>query len=83
MAQRQYTIRRVPPAVDRALRHRARRLGRSLNQVALEALAEGAGVEGAPARHTDLDGFFGSWVGDVAVERALTEQRKIDAALWE
>ena len=80
--QHQYTIRQVPPSVDHALRQRARRLGRSLNQIALEALTREAGVEGRPERYTDLDGFFGSWVRDAAVDRALAEQRRVDDALW-
>jgi len=37
---RQYTIRNVPRHVDRALRKRATETGKSLNQVALEALIE-------------------------------------------
>ena len=84
MARRhhQYTIRQIPPSVDQALRRRARRLGRSLNQIALDALAREAGVEGQPERFTDLDRFFGSWVRDPAVDRALAEQRLVDETLW-
>ncbi len=77
----QYTIRRVSADVDRALRQRARRLGKSLNQVALEALTRGAGLESA-ARYGDLDGFFGSWVADRAVDEALADQRRVDKDLW-
>jgi predicted nucleic acid-binding protein len=40
----QYTIRDVPPAVDAAIRRRARTAGASLNRVVNDALAEGAGV---------------------------------------
>ena len=38
----QYTIRGVPAAVDNALRARARADGKSLNEAAIEALAEGS-----------------------------------------
>ena len=78
----QYTLRNVTPAVDRALRRRAAELRLSLNMVALEALRAGAGVAGEPTRYTDLDGFFGSWVEDPAVDRALEDQRRIDEDLW-
>lgn len=44
----QYTIRGIPRSVDRALRERARRENRSLNEVAVEALAEGLLVDEAP-----------------------------------
>jgi plasmid stability protein len=60
----QYTIRNVPDEVDRELRRRARALKRSLNTVALEALAAAAGTPNASHRHSDLDAFFGSWVRD-------------------
>ncbi len=78
----QYTIRNVPKVVDRALRRRAGRLARSLNEVAVEALARGVGVEQEAAEHRDLDFLFGSWVEDAAVEAALVDQRKVDEGLW-
>lgn len=76
---RQYTIRSVPAAVDALLRDKARRQHKSLNQVALEALSGGAGVQ---ERYGDLDGFFGSWVADAAVDKALADQRRVDENLW-
>jgi hypothetical protein len=78
----QYTIRNVPKVVDRALRRRADRQAKSLNEVALEALARGAGVEDAMREHHDIDFLFGSWVGDPEVDRALSAQRAIDEDLW-
>lgn len=78
----QYTLRNVSPVVDRALRRRAAELRRSLNAVAVEALAAGAGVAGEPRRYDDLERFFGSWVADAAVDRALADQRRIDEDLW-
>lgn len=80
-AGKQYTLRDVPAPVDRALRGKARRQGRSLNSVALEALTSGAGVAAA-ARYQDLDSFFGSWVADKAVDAALEAQRRVDQRLW-
>jgi predicted nucleic acid-binding protein len=54
----QYTIRNIPPALDEALRRKAERERKSLNEVAVELLAQALGV-GAPApRRRDL--------GDVA-----------------
>jgi hypothetical protein len=78
----QYTIRNVPRVVDRALRRRAERLRKSLNEVAVEALARGAGVEEEAKAHHDLDFLFGSWVDDPAVDQALAQQRTIDQDLW-
>ena len=78
----QYTLRNVPLALDRALRRHASRQAKSLNEVALEALARGAGLEREVAENHDLDFFFGSWVEDPAVDAALREQRTIEPDLW-
>jgi plasmid stability protein len=50
----QYTIRNVPHTLDAALRRAAREQGKSLNEVAIEALARGAGITGEPCRQRDL-----------------------------
>ncbi|MBK9260509.1 MAG: hypothetical protein IPM54_11845 [Polyangiaceae bacterium] len=78
----QYTLRNVPPGVDRALRQRAKQLSRSLNDVAIEALMRGAGITHEPIEQHDLDFLFGSWVDDPEVDKALEEQRQIDPELW-
>lgn len=81
-AARQYTIRNIPEGVDRALRARAKRLAKSFNQVALEALIEGAG-EGNAAR-VDLDFMIGSISSTEAkkIEKEILKQRQIDPELW-
>jgi hypothetical protein len=50
----QYTIRKIPNSVDAALRKRAKAPGKTLNKVATEALARGAGVSGELVRQRDL-----------------------------
>lgn len=79
---RQYTIRNVPRHVDRALRKRATETGKSLNQVALEALIEGSGEHGKV--YDDLDFLVGSLnrAEAKALEREIAEQRSIDEKLW-
>jgi hypothetical protein len=78
----QYTIRRIPSTVDTALRKRARSAGTSLNEAALQALAEGAGVAGAPRKRRDLRDIAGTWKADRAVETALADQDRVDENLW-
>jgi hypothetical protein len=69
MKSRQYTIRSVPPKLDEALRRRAYKSGKSLNQVAVEAMAQGVGV-GQDVTFDDLDWFIGSGcVDDDALQR--------------
>jgi hypothetical protein len=79
---RQYTVRNVPASLDRALRRKATERRISLNTLVLQALAAEAGVRPEPRRHRDLDGFFGSWIEDPAVDAALADQRQVDAADW-
>jgi hypothetical protein len=78
----QYTIRGIPAAVDGALRERARASGKSLNEAAIEALAEGSGAAVAPRKRRDLDDIAGTWKTDKAVESALAAQDRIDQDLW-
>jgi len=81
-AYMQYTLRRVPRAVDSVLRRRARTEGKSLNTVAVEALARGAGVDEAPTPQRDLSDVLGTWVKDTAFDKAIAQQHRIDRRLW-
>jgi hypothetical protein len=78
----QYTIRGVPPAVDRALRDRARATGKSLNEAAVDALAEGVGITGAPRKRRDLSDIAGTWIEDPEFDAAIADQDRIDDDLW-
>lgn len=79
----QYTIRNIPEHLDAALRSSAHQQGKSLNEVAIEALARGAGVSGVPRRQRDLRDIAGSWRKDPAFDRALADQDTIDEAMWQ
>jgi hypothetical protein len=83
MKAKQYTIRNVPHSVDRALRRKAAARKISLNALVLQTLEIEAGVSAEARERHDLDGFFGSWVPDPKVERALAEQRRVDPRDWE
>ena len=74
----QYTLRAVPAAIDLALRQRARDEDKSLNAVALEALARGLELEANSVEHTDLDALIGSWEEDKAFDLAIAEFERID-----
>jgi plasmid stability protein len=78
----QYTIRNVPETLDRALRRAAREQGKSLNEVAIEALARGAGVSGERGRQRDLSDIAGTWRKDPAFDSALAAQDTIDEEMW-
>lgn len=78
----QYTIRNVPNTLDEALRRAAREQDKSLNEVAIEALARGAGVTGERDRLRDLSDIAGTWRKDPAFDRAVAAQQTIDEEMW-
>ncbi len=80
--RRQYTIRSVPSAVDRALRDQARREKRSLNEVALEALRRGVGLDTPDRLFDDLDDVVGTWEEDPDFDAAIRRQDVVDRSLW-
>jgi hypothetical protein len=57
-------------------------MGKSLNEVAIEALAKGVGVTGAPRKRRSADGIAGSWIEDKAFDEAIAAQDQIDEDLW-
>ena len=73
-----YTLRNVPEEVDRALRVRAERLGKSLNEIAVLALAESTGhtIESRPRR--DLTDIVGAVPPNPGLNDALSDQREPD-----
>lgn len=79
----QYTIRKVPAALDALIRRRARSSGKSLNTVAVEALAQGLGFRQDREVRRDLSDVVGTWRRDAAVEAAFAAQDRVDKDLWE
>jgi hypothetical protein len=78
----QYTIRGVPARVGAKLRERAKAEGRSLNSVAVDALAKGLGVGDVEVLYTDLDDLAGTWVPDLEFDRVVEEMDRVDEELW-
>jgi len=78
----QYTIRGIPERLDTVLRERARAEGRSLNEIALGALAEGLGVGRERAVRRDLGDIARTWRKDAEADAALAAHDRIDSRLW-
>lgn len=78
----QYTVRGIPAALDKAMRQRARARGKSLNELAIETLAQGIGLHEAVRERRDLSDIVGTWRKDTAVEAALAAQDEVDEHLW-
>jgi hypothetical protein len=78
----QFTLRNVPVPLDQALRERAERQGKSLNEVTIDALLEAFGLTREPVKRRDLSDVRGTWRDDPAVDEALRDQRRVDPDLW-
>lgn len=78
----QYTVRNIPDQLDKELRRRAREQGKSLNEVALEAMARGVGHVAEPVRFRDLSAIAGTWKEDPEFAKAIADQNAIDPDLW-
>jgi hypothetical protein len=78
----QYTIRNIPKVLDQALRRRARQNNMTLNEVVIEAMASGLGVQQAPAKRRSVREIFAGHPKDADLEAALADQRRIDPELW-
>jgi hypothetical protein len=75
----QYTVRGVPPEVDRALRNKASQLKVSLNQLVIEELTRTAIGR---ARKADFSGLVGQWTPDPGFDEVIASQRQIDWDKW-
>ena len=75
----QYTIRGIPPDVDRLLRQKAAAARQSVNQVVIGELAR---ATAGTVKKSDFTQFVGSWEADPAFDEALASQRTIDPAKW-
>lgn len=75
----QYTIRGIPPEVDRLLRRKAANRKQSLNQVVVDELT--AATTGTQKRADFLD-LAGKWTPDPAFDEILAAQRQVDPDKW-
>lgn len=82
MNGRQYTIRAIPLSVDQALRRRAFEESKSLNAVAVEALARGLDLDAKPIEYDDLDALIGTWQEDPGFDQAIADFERIDEEAW-
>ena len=69
--------------MDQAARSRARQEGKSLNAVAMEALARGLDLDVKAPEYTDLDFLIGSWQEDPAFDDAIAEFNQVDEEAWQ
>ena len=81
----QFSLRRVPPEVERRLRAVAQENSESVNAAINRIPAESLGVVPEGSRKRDLSDLAGTWSEDEAVEfeRATEQFDRIDEKMWE
>ena len=83
MSKIQYTIRKVPEALDRKIRAVAKKGPKSLNTLIIETLEKQFLYPKASPKHTDLNRFSGLWVDDPEFDQAIAAFDEIDENAWE
>ncbi len=75
----QYTIRGIPPEVDRVLRERAKQRNSSVNQIVIEELSK---ATVGPVKYADFSDLVGTWQDDPGFDEAIAWQRQIHEDDW-
>jgi hypothetical protein len=78
----QYTLRGIPPAVNRFLKKKAEKEGKSLNKVIIECLIKSLNLSGETVIYHDLDDLAGTWHKDAEFDRAINDMHAIDPEIW-
>jgi plasmid stability protein len=79
---KQYTIRKIPDYLDKAVRERAKKTNASINSILVEALKKGLSVHEEAPVYNDMDDLAGTWVQDPETDAVLEEFDKIDQDMW-
>lgn len=78
----QYTIRNIPPTLDRVIRKRARQSGKSFNQTVVDLLALQTFGTTKPQPDDDFDWLFGQNTLDDSFDKTIGELSQVDEKLW-
>lgn len=82
MTKLQYTIRNIPPVVDRVIRKRSKQSGQSFNQTVVDLLSLQTLGTTKPPVDDNFDWLFGAMQLDDGFDEAIKEQSRIDEELW-
>ena len=82
MTKIQYTIRNIPPEVDRVIRKRAKQSGKSFNQTVVDLLSLQSFGTLEPPAEDNFDWLYGVNTLDEAFDEAIADLSKIDKTLW-
>lgn len=80
----QYTIRNIPPEVDRVIRKRSAQTGKSFNQTVVDLLSMQTFGTSKPPKDDNFDWLFGAGKDSLGPEfdKTINELSKPDPKLW-
>lgn len=79
----QYTIRNIPPIVDKAIRKRSARSGKSFNQTVVDLLALQTVGTTTPPADDSFDWLYNQNTLDEAFDETVRDLSQIDEKLWQ
>ncbi len=79
----QYTIRNIPPLVDKALRKRSAQSGKSFNQTLVELLTLETFGTTEPYADISFSWLFNQHTLDQSFDKAVGELSHVDEKLWQ
>lgn len=78
----QYTIRNIPPSVDKVIKKRSKQSGKSFNQTVVDLLSlQTFGSLEVPSDH-NFDWLFNKKTLDQSFDQAIENLSQIDEKLW-
>jgi hypothetical protein len=82
MTKNQYTIRNIPPAVDRVIRKRSQQSGKSFNQTVVEMLSLQTFGTVTPPVDNGFDWLYNRRTLDPSFDEAVKELSQVDEKIW-
>jgi hypothetical protein len=79
----QYTIRNIPPSVDRVIKKRSKQSGKSFNQTVVDLLSLQTFGTVKPPSDNNFNWLFGANTLDDSFDEAVKDLSQIDEKLWQ
>jgi hypothetical protein len=83
MTKIQYTIRNIPPSVDRVIRKRSKQSGTSFNQTVVELLSKATFGTTQPPADTNFDWLYNQQTLDGGFDKVVHDISRVDKPLWQ
>lgn len=83
MTKIQYTIRNIPPSVDKVIRKRSQESGKSFNQTVVDILSLQTFGTTNPKVDTNFDWLYNQNTLDDAFDETVKDISQIDKKLWQ